>query len=156
VGGTGGTGGTGAAGAQGCPATQAIDGDTGANTLNASTTEYTSLIATGSDPNSTTTNGNATVHCAGVLSDFSVTTNIDAGGSGDTYTMTVMVNGAASSIGCTITSSSTFCSDGSTEALSVGDVINVRIVPGSSPSSTPVVLSFAALYTASGGNAIGP
>jgi hypothetical protein len=124
-----------------------VNGNTGANNLSASSTVYTSLIATGSTPNTTSTNGNATVNCAATLGSVTVTltTAPNSGGSTQSYTFTLMVNGVAGN-SCTISEASTSCSITGV-ALAVGNTVNVRIVPSGTPTVTPVS-SFSATYSA--------
>ncbi len=70
-------------------------------------TNYFSLVGQTS-PSTTTTNGNTTVVCGGTLSSFKVTLSGEPGG-GNSYTFTLMVNGTATGIGCTINNGNTEC-----------------------------------------------
>jgi hypothetical protein len=130
----------------------AINGNTGGNNMHQTNTEYTSLIATGSDPNTTTTNGNATADCSGAVGPITVTINGDPG-SGNSYTFTVMVNGVATSNQCAISGSGvTSCTSTVSASVTAGQTVNVRITPASNPTARAVSMFFG-IY-AGGGTAL--
>jgi hypothetical protein len=121
-------------------------GGSAGNGLDATSTEYSSLVAP-LNPTTATTNGNATVQAGGAatLSRFTVTLSGNPS-SGDSYAFTVMVNGSTTAISCTITETAPFsCSDSDTVALTVGQTVNVRIVPASNPDVQTA--TWTAIYT---------
>ena len=144
--GTNGTdGATGATGAQGPFVIQYLGGSAGTGLRRR---QYRVLLAGSSAyPTNATTNGNATVQAGGAatLSRFTVTLSGNPS-SGDSYAFTVMVNGSATAISCTITETAPFsCTDSDTVALTVGQTVNVRIVPASSPDVQTA--TWTAIYT---------
>lgn len=144
TGATGSTGATGATGATGSPGVVgafviSYTGGTNSENLSGGSDNYASLVAQ-LNPNITTTNGNATVQSGGeaTLSHFSVTIsgNPNSGGGVQSYTFTVMVDGLASALTCTISEPATTCSDTThSVALTAGQTVNVRSVPGGSPAA---------------------
>jgi hypothetical protein len=138
------------------PVSQTINGNTTGNSLSTFSTEYTSLVASASNPNTTTTNGNATVSRSGTLGALTVTLSgtPDNGTGTDSYAFIVMVtpaggSQAATSNTCTIAETSTTCTSASSVALNAGDRVNVRIVPSNSPASLSVSSFSASFGTAS-------
>jgi hypothetical protein len=84
----------------------------------------------------------------GTLTNFSVTLSADpSNGNGtQTYGFTVMVNGIASALTCTVTQGSTTCNDSvHSVALTPGQTVNVRSVPGSTPTTS--VATWTATYS---------
>jgi hypothetical protein len=151
---TGATGVTGVTGASACqPGIVAIAGGTGAgagNNLDTEATDYFSLVGQTS-PNTTTTNGNTMVICGGTLSAFSVTLS-GAPSTGDNYAFTLMVNGTATGITCTISALETTCTDTTAPTeitLNPGTTVNVRSVPNSNPD--PQTATVSASYNRAGG-----
>jgi hypothetical protein len=136
---------------------QTLAGNTVGFNNSASATEYTSLIATGFDQNTTTTNGQATVGRSGTLSAIAVTLS-GTPGAGKSYAFTVMVTPAggaqaASANTCTISDATTTCTSSSSITVNAGDKINLRIVPTGTPSAR-AVNSLAATFGVAGGNPI--
>jgi hypothetical protein len=131
------------------PVSQTLAGNTVGFNTSASATEYTSLIATGFDQNTTTTNGQATVNRSGTLGAITITLS-GTPGAGKSYAFTVMVTPAggaqaASANTCTIADGNTTCTSSSSITLSAGDKINLRIVPTGTPSAraiNPIAASF--------------
>ena len=122
--------------------------------LSASATEYTSLIAQGGNPTTTTSNGNATVNCSATLGALTVILSADPqnGGGTQTYAFTVMVNGVATANTCTVSQGATTCTSPASVALSAGSTVNIRIVPG----ATPTVVQVNSFFASYGAPAIGP
>jgi hypothetical protein len=62
-----------------------------------------------------------------------------------------MVNGAVSSLACTISDSATTCSDTGSIALKPGDTVNVRSVPTSNPDARSATWTSSFAVPSSGG-----
>jgi hypothetical protein len=101
--------------------------------LDRNNTEYSSLIQL-LIPDLPPETGQATVYCIGSLSNLQVELS-GSPSTGDSYTFTVMVNGAASTLACTISGSSTSGSDTGSISLLPGDTVNIQINPTSDPDA---------------------
>ncbi len=118
-------------------------GTAGSVYFNNGTPEYTSLVAQvsmASNAGLNTSNGLATVHCGGVLSNFTVTLNQVLNFVAESVTFTVMVNGSASALTCTASGADLAqgCSDTThSVVLNASDTVNVRgVADQCSPSAT--------------------
>jgi hypothetical protein len=85
--------------------------------------------------------------CGGTLSNFTVTISGSPGG-GNSYAFTLMVNGSATGISCTINQPNTSCTDATAPTslvLAPGDTVNVQAVPAGPPTarSATVTTSYA-------------
>jgi hypothetical protein len=155
TGATGADGATGATGTTGDPGicgagTLALSGGSNGTNLSATDTLYSSLVAP-LTPTTTTTNGNATVRCAGTLSTFSanLSGNPNNGTGTQSYTFTVMVNGIASTLGCTSSEPAILpCANFGSISLVPGATVNVRVVPANIP--TELSATWKATYTYGG------
>jgi len=116
--------------------TATLNGGTNSANLSVSSTNYASLVAQ-TNPNTTTTNGNATVICGGTLLNLSVTLSgtPNNGGGTQTYAFTVMVNGVASALTCTVSENNTTCSFNTNVTLVAGNTVNVQSVPSGTPTA---------------------
>jgi hypothetical protein len=98
-------------------------------------TNYTSLV-TQLAPSATTTNGNATASLTGTLTSLSVTFSAAPGAVPNSYTVTVMVAGVATSLGCIVTgTATTTCTSNAAVPVGAGQTLNVRVVPFSTPTA---------------------
>jgi hypothetical protein len=91
-------------------------------------------------PSTTTTNGQATVNAAATLSTLSVTFSGSAG-VGHSWTVTVMVNGVASSLTCNTGTGATCTDSTHSVALAVGDKVNVQFVSSAAPNKSAAYTS---------------
>jgi hypothetical protein len=151
AGATGPAGPTGAQGATGAAGATGADGATGAAGTNG-TNGFTVLAGGGGtdNPNTTyapwgmiletTSEAGAQVGSpvAGTISNLSIRATSDAGNSGDSYVMNVRKNGANTGITCTITDTSSTCSDTlHTVSVAVGDLLSLQAVAVGGPASEP-------------------
>jgi hypothetical protein len=115
-----------------------IGGNSGGNDLSNTTTEYGTFFGS-SNPNTTQSDYYQVLPVAGTASYLNVYLSTDPGSTGtDNYQFTVMKNGAATTVTCTITADNTSCFDHVNSVGFVeGDRISIRIVPGNTPSATP-------------------
>jgi hypothetical protein len=136
AGATGATGATGPAGVQGAAGAQGIPGPAGNQSVTGAVVfvdalDTTGFAGTAGSQNVFTTAGAAAspVPIAGTLGHFSVHVGSSIAGSG--VTLTVLKNGAATSITCTVASGGSACSDAPhTVALTTSDTIAVKIDNG--------------------------
>jgi len=117
----------------------AIVGNSGGNSLSATQIRYVGL---GQAPDGTNSNVAFPVPVGGTVSSLQVFQN-GASGNGNTYTYTLMVNGAAvGALNCAITgNSATSCSSSGTSTLAAGDTVSLRAAPSSNPSTRAVAWS---------------
>jgi hypothetical protein len=59
-----------------------------------------------------------------------------APGAGNSWTLTVDVNGTATALTCTIANAATSCTDSSLVTITAGDLIDLRVTPVGSPALT--------------------
>ena len=109
------------------------------DTLNSGATEYAFPNGGEAGWYGTETYRAQGVSAAGVMKNLYVELSAAPGaGAGDAYTFTLMVNGVASALTCTITQPATSGNDTTHEvALAAGDRISLRATPVSTPSATP-------------------
>lgn len=103
--------------------------------LNASTTEYAGFIGSQENGwNSTNTRNLQKVSTDGNLTNLRVVLTA-APGAGTSHTLTLFLNGGATTLGCTIADTATSCQDTDSVAVTGGDDISMR----STHSTTPAV-----------------
>ncbi len=120
-----------------------FSGSTSGNVRTSSPSSYTSLVAAEFSPNTSTSNGVATVKCTGTLSDFGVALDGNPGPNNNrSYEFTVVLNGSLTQLGCSIAGTQTSCTDtaGTTSInLVPGDKINVRVHPYGTPTGRKAI-----------------
>jgi hypothetical protein len=108
------------------------------NALNSSTTEY-NFVSSGLTWNSTENVRHQVISTPGTISKLRVELDAAPGaGAGDAYVFTLRVNGAGSTLTCTITQPATSGSDLTHEVtVSAGDTVSLECAPSNTPSATP-------------------
>jgi hypothetical protein len=108
---------------------------------NASMAEYY-LIGTG---DSTPVEANARVASPVAFTAKGLTARLaSVPGNGGSYTLTLLVNGAATAVACTVTDPATTCADTTDQAaINAGDLLDLRVAPSSAPApaNSPIFIT---------------
>ncbi|HWO41311.1 MAG TPA: hypothetical protein VNO43_05865, partial [Candidatus Eisenbacteria bacterium] len=115
------------------PSAIVIGGGTGSSSLSGSATRFVPALL--ANVNSSEEAVNQVLPFNGTLSDFYVRLSGSPGGA-TSYSFTVRINGADTTLACTVSGAATSCSDTANSVqFSAGDLVSVKSVPSGSPSS---------------------
>ena len=125
---TGATGATGPAGGGACSTTATLNGGTNDQVLVNNDDRYASLVAQ-TNPSSSSTANTAVVNCPGTLSNFQVTLSGAPfqNAAADSYTLTVRVNNADTTLTCTVANLATTCTAPGPISVNIGNTVNVEV-----------------------------
>ena len=112
-----------------------------ANDLDAAATEYIAFYGTGGNHtnslwNATEANRRGVIPAAGVIDDLHVELqNAPDNGAGvQSFTFSLMVAGAGTTLGCAVSEAATTCTDSDGVSVTAGQLISLEVVPANTPT----------------------